>query len=170
MLMCPVSRGSRKASRAVRGNSGSSSKNNTPWCASEISPGRGGTPPPTKATALAVWCGLRTGRAPQVSSFKVPVRLARAALCKASCVSMGGKSPAKRCANIDLPDPGGPLSNTWWPPAAAISRARLAAAWPLTSDKSPSGALVLWVVGANRVQPFGVKAEFELGLGFEWAL
>jgi hypothetical protein len=39
MVMRPVSSGSRKASSAARGNSGSSSRNSTPWCASEISPG-----------------------------------------------------------------------------------------------------------------------------------
>ena len=63
--MWPVSSGSRKASSALRGNSGSSSRNSTPACASEISPGRGGDPPPTSATALALWCGARTGRWPK---------------------------------------------------------------------------------------------------------
>jgi hypothetical protein len=36
-------------------NSGISSKNNTPLCANEISPGCGLLPPPTKATSL-VFC------------------------------------------------------------------------------------------------------------------
>ena len=54
--MVPLSSGSRKASSACLGNSGNSSKNKTPWCASDTSPGRGGDPPPTKATALAEWC------------------------------------------------------------------------------------------------------------------
>jgi hypothetical protein len=44
MVMVPVSSGSRSASRAERANSGNSSRNNTPWCALEISPGRGGEP------------------------------------------------------------------------------------------------------------------------------
>lgn len=44
MVMWPVSSGSRRASKAARGNSGNSSRNRTPWCASEISPGRGGEP------------------------------------------------------------------------------------------------------------------------------
>jgi hypothetical protein len=35
-------------------NSGSSSKNNIPICANEISPGLGCEPPPTNATADAV--------------------------------------------------------------------------------------------------------------------
>jgi hypothetical protein len=33
-------------------NSGSSSKNNTPWWAKEISPGCGLPPPPTRATSV----------------------------------------------------------------------------------------------------------------------
>jgi hypothetical protein len=53
MVTLPDSRGSRNASKADLGNSGNSSKNKTPWCAKDISPGRGGDPPPTKATALA---------------------------------------------------------------------------------------------------------------------
>ena len=57
--MRPFSSGSRRASSALRGNSGSSSRNSTPPWASEISPGRGGEPPPTSATALAEWCGAR---------------------------------------------------------------------------------------------------------------
>ena len=55
--MLLVSSGSRSASSALRGNSGSSSRNSTPPWARLISPGLGGEPPPTKATALAVWCG-----------------------------------------------------------------------------------------------------------------
>jgi hypothetical protein len=39
MVIWPVSSGSRRASRAALGSSGSSSKNKTPLCASEISPG-----------------------------------------------------------------------------------------------------------------------------------
>ena len=49
---------------------------------------------------------------------------------------IGGSSPAKRCASIDLPEPGGPTISRLWPPAAAISSARLAPAWPLTSARS----------------------------------
>jgi hypothetical protein len=45
MVMWPFSRGSRKASRALRLTSANSSKNNTPLCANDISPGRGGVPP-----------------------------------------------------------------------------------------------------------------------------
>ena len=50
------------APRAYRGgNSGSSSRNSTPLCASETSPGRGVVPPPASAVAEAVWCGARNG-------------------------------------------------------------------------------------------------------------
>src|SRR5207248_246388 len=43
---------------------------------------------------------------------------------------------ARRLANMDLPVPGGPMSRTLWPPAAAISNARFTDSWPLTSAKS----------------------------------
>ena len=49
-----------------------------------------------------------------------------AALSSASLSVMLGKMPAKRIASILLPVPGGPLIKTLWPPAAAISSARLA--------------------------------------------
>ncbi len=136
MRMWPLSSGSRRASSAARGNSGNSSRNSTPLCASEISPGLGGEPPPTSATALAVWWGEQVGRWPQRASAKRPASDATAADSKASRVLMGGSRPAKRCASMDLPEPGGPTMSTLWPPAAAISSARLAAAWPFTSARS----------------------------------
>ena len=156
MRMCPVSRGSRRASNALRGNSGSSSRNSTPCVASEISPGRGGEPPPTKATALAVWWGAQVGRWPQCSSRKRPLSEATAALSSASAVLMAGNSPAKRCASMDFPDPGGPTSSRLCPPAAAISSARRAAAWPFTSAKSgPVGMTLAGARGCRRSQPSG---------------
>lgn len=54
MLIRPDSIGSRSISRALRSNSGNSSRNSTPWCARLISPGRGLPPPPTSATAEAL--------------------------------------------------------------------------------------------------------------------
>jgi hypothetical protein len=54
MWIVPDSSGSRSTSSVRRSHSGSSSRNSTPWCASEISPGRGSLPPPTSATPLAV--------------------------------------------------------------------------------------------------------------------
>lgn len=53
MLTRPHSSGSLSASSTRRSNSGSSSRKSTPWWASEISPGRGSTPPPTRAAAEA---------------------------------------------------------------------------------------------------------------------
>jgi hypothetical protein len=45
----PVSSGWRSASSTWPENSGISSRNSTPLCASEISPGRARRPPPTSA-------------------------------------------------------------------------------------------------------------------------
>ena len=79
---------------------------------------------PTRATAEAVWCGERKGRTPQLSKVKPPaVRERTAALSKASSSGISGKMPGKRAANIDLPVPGGPISNRLWRPAAATSKA-----------------------------------------------
>ena len=50
-----------------------------------------------------------------------------------------GRIDGSRLASMLLPDPGGPTSSRLWPPAAAISRARLAFSCPLTSAKSGSG-------------------------------
>ena len=157
MVMWPDSSGSRKASSAARGNSGSSSRNSTPLCASEISPGLGGEPPPTSATALAEWCGAQVGRKPHWASEKRPARLAMAALCSASGALMGGSRPAKRCASMDLPVPGGPDMSRLWPPAAAISSARLAAAWPFTSARSGYWGAAAGVAPASLAQPLAAS-------------
>ena len=42
-----------------------------------------------------------------------------------SAASSGGSRPGRRAASIDLPAPGGPTISRLWPPAAAISSARL---------------------------------------------
>jgi hypothetical protein len=58
----PSSSGWRNASNTVGANSPNSSKNNTPFVASEISPGRiVDVPPPTIATSEVEWCGARNG-------------------------------------------------------------------------------------------------------------
>ena len=60
----------------------------------------------------------------------------------ASSSESGGRMEATRRASIVLPVPGGPIISTLCPPAAAISRPRLACAWPRTSAKSrPSPSL-----------------------------
>ena len=76
-----------------------------------------------------------------------------AAASSASSTVMGGSRPAKRCASIDLPEPGGPTISTEWPPAAAISSARLAVLWPLTSDRSGCGAGLAGGWPLRRTQP-----------------
>ena len=58
----PSSSGWRSVSIELRENSGSSSKNSTPLCAREISPGRGIDPPPESPGPEMVWCGERNGR------------------------------------------------------------------------------------------------------------
>src|SRR5882672_1704853 len=50
----PSSSGCRIVSSTLRLNSGNSSRNNTPWCASEISPGVGLMLPPSNPASLAV--------------------------------------------------------------------------------------------------------------------
>ena len=108
-----------------------------PACASEISPGRGGEPPPTSATALALWCGERTGRWPKRrTSRPSDDTLSNAALESASPGVISGSSPARRSASIDLPAPGGPINSSPCAPAAATSSARRAPAWPFTSARS----------------------------------
>ena len=52
----------------------------------------------------------------------------------------GGNRPGRRAASIDLPEPGGPTNSRLWPPAAAISSARLAFSWPFTSRRSATPA------------------------------
>ena len=55
-----------------------------------------------------------------------------------------------RDANIDLPDPGGPIIRRLWLPAAAISRARLAVSWPLMSFRSGSALCAGRIFGFGR--------------------
>ena len=61
MVILPLSKGCRNDSKEARENSGSSSKNSTPLCAKDISPGTGFEPPPAKAAEVAVWCGALNG-------------------------------------------------------------------------------------------------------------
>ena len=142
MWISPVSSGSRSISSTRRSNSGNSSKNNTPWCANEISPGFGSEPPPTSAAALAEWCGFRNGR--RVSRCRLlcwPGSRERSVhtLISSSSVS-GGRIDGSRCASMDLPVPGGPIISRLCPPAAAISNAKRAVCCPFTSRKSGNGA------------------------------
>jgi hypothetical protein len=72
----------------------------------------------------------------------------------ASDGSSGGRMPGSRAASIDLPEPGGPIISMLWPPAAAISSARLALSWPLTSLRSSPAP--------------GAGASFASGGGSSW--
>ena len=140
-VMRPDSSGSRSTSSTARCHSGSSSRNSTPLCASEISPGRGGLPPPASAAALAPWCGARHGRCRHSRGSKPrPLIEATAAVSSASASVASGSRPGRRDASRVLPQPGGPLISRWWPPAAAISSARRAWAWPRTSAMSGADA------------------------------
>jgi len=61
-VISPDSSGSRNASSTAGANSGASSMNSTPRCASEADPGRTwAEPPPTIAATEAVWCGAWNG-------------------------------------------------------------------------------------------------------------
>src|SRR5205814_2078659 len=106
-----------------------------------ISPGRVRSPPPTRAGSEAEWCGSRNGRSrkrppprsPPATDWIIPSS-------KASAGSSGGRMPGSRAASIDFPEPGGPTIRRLWPPDAAISSARLALSWPLTSCRSSPAA------------------------------
>jgi len=136
-LSAPDSSGSRDASKLLRSNSGNSSRNNTPLCASEISPGRGMPPPPMSAAPEAEWCGARNGRRIQCAGLK-PLGPSDciAAASSASVSLSAGKMPGRRLASMVLPVPGGPVISTLCAPAAATSSARLANGWPTTSAMS----------------------------------
>ena len=139
----PSSSGWRSASSASRRNSGSSSRNRTPACARLISPGLGMEPPPISPDDETPAWGLLNGRvqisrsaprAPAESEWIFVTVIASASVS-------GGRMPGRRRASIVLPVPGGPTKRTLWPPAAAISSARLAVSCPLTSEKSGSAPL-----------------------------
>jgi len=98
------------------------------------------TPPPTSAAAEDEWCGVRTGRTaisdwPGASSPRA--EYTRVVSSDSAGVS-GGRIVGIRLASIVLPDPGGPIINRLWCPAAATVSARLPDSWPRTSAKSAS--------------------------------
>ena len=134
----PSSSGCRSASSAARPNSGSSSRNNTPRCASETSPGRGGDPPPTSPATEIVWWGARKGRSVNrpCPGRSLPATDQMEVVSTASSKESAGKSVGMRRASIVLPEPGGPMRSALCPPAAAISSARLQLCWPRTSERS----------------------------------
>ncbi len=142
MVTSPSSMGWRRASRASRENSGSSSRKRTPLWAREISPGRGMAPPPARATAETVWWGLRKGRRERRGCFGsvIPATDQTSVASKASRLVMSGRMEGRRRASMDFPAPGEPMSRMLCPPAAAISSARFTFSWPMTSEKSGPGS------------------------------
>ena len=138
MVTWPSSSGWRITSSTLRGNSGSSSRNSTPLCESETSPGRGMIPPPISPASEIVWCGARNGRVltnPAAAS-STPATLWILVVSSASSNVSGGNTPETRLASMVLPEPGGPIIRMLCPPAQAISKARLAVNCPRTSLKS----------------------------------
>ena len=69
-----------------------------------------------------------------------PAVLAIVAISRASSEEGGGKIEGRARASIVFPAPGLPISNMWWPPAAAISSARRAASCPRIAARSRSGS------------------------------
>ena len=146
-----------------RRNSVSSSSSSTPSCARLISPGRGGWPPPSRPAALMLACTDRMGGC-WLRRAGCPQAERMAAMSKACAAVSGGRMPGRRRASMLLPVPGEPHSSSGCRPAAAISSARRASAWPCTSARSggASGAAGLAVPGsrssssrarASRVSP-----------------
>ena len=100
---------------------------------------------------LAEWCGLRNGR--RLDSAPSAISPATEAIIEISSSSggeSGGRIEGSRAASIDLPAPGGPTIRRLWPPAAAISSARLALSWPLMSARSSGAAALSRTFGAGR--------------------
>lgn len=96
--------------------------------------------------------GARKGRCRQWRLAVLTLTLTRLVMAAVSIASLsvnGGSSPGNRLASMVFPVPGGPISNKLWPSAAAISSARRACCWPITSAKS------LTADGASRVSVVG---------------
>ena len=161
----PSSSGWRSASSTGRWNSGSSSRSSTPWCARLASPGRG--PGPAAHDAAARRCDAELGTAGTVDERVVrpegcpATEWIRVTSSASSSVS-GGRRPGSRRASIVLPVPGGPARRRLWRPAAAISSARRARAWPRTSP-GPEGRHSRWTATARGL---GAKAALKEGAGF----
>src|SRR5262245_22866167 len=111
IVTLPSSSGCLNTSSTFLSNSGSSSKNNNPLCASDTSPGLGIAPPPIKPASEIVWCGDRKGRVLINPYFSVsPTTLWIFVDSRASSNSKGGRIVGIRFASIVFPEPGGPIS------------------------------------------------------------
>lgn len=108
-------------------------------------------PPPTSAAIEAEWCGARNGRRFESAPFASwPATDWIIDTSSSSRGDSGGRIEGSRCASIDLPAPGGPLIRRLWPPAAAISSARLAFSWPLMSLRSGRPLSTGAIAGSGR--------------------
>src|SRR6267143_1914830 len=156
----PSSRGWRRASRASRRNSVTSSRNRTPRWALVISPERGtAPPPPIRPAAEMLWWGARKGGSTSspLPGGSRPTQEAMAVTSSDSAGGSGGRMLGRARASRVLPAPGGPINRMWWAPAAAISRARRAVAWPRTSARSTAGsgaATGPFGAGGSAARPF----------------
>ena len=134
-----------------RSNSGSSSRNSTPWSASVTSPGDSRGPPPTIAAYDIVWCGARNGgRRTSPSIGPSPAADATIVAASAASSSSGGSSPGTVRASMRLARPGRPDRAAGRGRRRARSRARAAPpTWPRTSARSGSAGVA--APGAGRV-------------------
>jgi hypothetical protein len=108
--MMPFSSGSRHTFRTWRRHSGHASKQSTPWCASDTSPGIGTWPPPISPASEMGWWGARHGRV-VTTAVRSPVRPATRWIRVVSMASgrvIAGRMVVSRRASIDVPAPGGP--------------------------------------------------------------
>jgi hypothetical protein len=92
MVMRPDSSGSRSTSSTRRSNSGSSSRNSTPLWASEISPGRGGLPPPTGPRRWRCGAGAKRAPTPVLDVESAAGQQRTAAVSRASASDIAGGS------------------------------------------------------------------------------
>ena len=148
MVTIPSSRGCRRDSKALRENSGNSSKNSTPLWARLISPGLGVLPPPINPTLLMVWWGDLNGLSVTkgISGGSKLAILYNLVISIDSSKVKEGRMVGSLRASIVFPEPGGPIIITLWLPAAATSKALLACSCPLTSAKSIRLFLLSWKI------------------------
>jgi hypothetical protein len=125
----PSSNGCRRTSNTWRSNSGSSSKNR-PRCGPETLRPGGERPAADQRHVGNGVVGASKGRSPMGAAGPRPATEWIFRVSNDSSKPMGGKRPGKRRANMVLPEPGGPIINMLWAPAAATSSARLANIWP----------------------------------------
>lgn len=105
IVIIPSSNGPLNTSNVFLLNSGSSSKNNTPLCAKQISPGFGILPPPTRDIGDIVWCGALYGLVVMSDVFfgSIPATLCILVVSNASSKLKSGKIDGILLAIIVFP-------------------------------------------------------------------